>query len=92
MFLALAGALVMWNSVVFALYGIDKRRAIKGDWRISEKTLLLTALFFGGIGAILGGNLFHHKTQKWYFQLIWVLGIFSIFIGIYFLYWLYLKY
>ena len=91
MFVALAGAIIMWNVVVFALYGIDKRKAFKGEWRISEKTLLLTAFFFGGIGAIIGGNLFHHKTQKWYFRVVWVLGIFSIFLGIYCLYWLCLK-
>lgn len=91
MFVALAGAIIMWNVVVFALYGIDKRKAVKEEWRISERTLLLIAFFFGGIGAILGGNLFHHKTKKWYFQVVWVLGIFMIFIGIYLLYWLYLK-
>lgn len=86
MFVALAGTIIMWNVVVFALYGIDKRKAVKGEWRISERTLLLIAFFFGGIGAILGGNLFHHKIKKWYFQVVWVLGIFMIFIGIYLLY------
>ena len=35
MFVALAGAIIMWNVVVFALYGIDKRKAVKGEWRIS---------------------------------------------------------
>ena len=64
MFVALAGTIIMWNVVVFALYGIDKRKAVKEEWRISERTLLLIAFFFGGIGAILGGNLFHHKTKK----------------------------
>lgn len=45
---------VLWNSLGFASYGLDKRRARRGSWRISEKTLLLESLFLGGIGAFLG--------------------------------------
>ena len=52
----------VWNLVVFLVYGIDKRRAKKEKWRISEKTLILMALFFGGTGALLGMGVFHHKT------------------------------
>ena len=74
-FVALAGAIIMWNLVVFTLYGIDKRKAFKGEWRISEKTLLWSSFLFGGIGALLGGKYFHHKTQKWYFQVVWYLGV-----------------
>lgn len=65
----------LWNIFVFVLYGIDKGRAVRGKWRISEKTLLLLTLCGAGIGAFLGGNYFHHKTRKWYFQVIWYLGI-----------------
>ncbi|RKW01594.1 MAG: DUF1294 domain-containing protein, partial [Streptococcus sp.] len=43
--------------------------------RIPEKTLLLSALAAGGLGALLGGRLFHHKTRKWYFWLAWICGI-----------------
>ena len=46
-------AFAAWNLVVFFIYGIDKLRAKKDRWRISEKTLLLLALFFGGTGALL---------------------------------------
>lgn len=35
----LIGALV-WNSIVFILYVLDKRRAVRGQWRISEKNFI----------------------------------------------------
>ena len=64
----LAAWLVIINIVAFCLYGIDKKRAKKGQWRISEKTLLLSAVFGGSIGAILGMYVFRHKTKHWYFK------------------------
>ncbi|EHJ56686.1 hypothetical protein HMPREF9318_01495 [Streptococcus urinalis FB127-CNA-2] len=67
--------LLLWNLFVFILYGVDKSRAQKNQWRISEKTLLLTAFFFGGFGAFLGGKIMHHKTKKWYFRVVWYLGM-----------------
>lgn len=75
MFSDVLSVLVIWNLMVFTLYGLDKRKAINNQWRISEKTLLWTAFLFGGIGALIGGKYFHHKTQKWYFQVVWYLGI-----------------
>ncbi|MGT2961031.1 DUF1294 domain-containing protein [Streptococcus caballi] len=68
--------LVLWNIVVLSFYGLDKRRAVKGQWRISEKTLLLMSLCLGGFGALIGAHIFHHKTHKGYFQLCWYLGLF----------------
>ena len=59
---------VVVNLVAFALYGIDKKRARRGAWRISERTLLGIAVIGGSIGAILGMLLFHHKTRHWYFR------------------------
>lgn len=50
------------NAGVFALYGVDKRRAARGEWRISERTLLLGAWLLGGVGAYAGMRLFRHKT------------------------------
>lgn len=76
---------VLWNSLVFASYGLDKRRARRGSWRISEKTLLLESLFLEGIGAFLGGKVFRHKTRNRYFRLVWYLGLLG---DIAFLYWL----
>lgn len=60
----------IWNIFVFFLYGLDKRRARKGKWRISEKALILSAFFMGGLGAALGMRLFHHKTKQRKFQIL----------------------
>jgi uncharacterized membrane protein YsdA (DUF1294 family) len=51
------------NAVSFVLYGLDKYKARKEKWRISEQNLLIAALF-GPIGAWLGMVQFRHKTQK----------------------------
>ncbi len=45
------------------LYGADKHKAKKGAWRISERTLLLTAFLFGAPGALFAMKKFRHKTQ-----------------------------
>ena len=60
--------LVIVNLVAFAMFGIDKKKAQKKQWRISEKALFLSAILGGSIGAILGMYTFHHKTKHWYFQ------------------------
>ena len=60
--------LVIWNAVVFTLYGIDKWCAINDKWRISEKNLIGSAFFMGSVGAILGMKTFRHKTKKKMFQ------------------------
>ena len=51
------------NIATFLLYGIDKYKAKKGKWRISEATLLTIAAIGGSIGAWAGMRLWHHKTM-----------------------------
>ena len=51
--------LICINVVTFVVYGIDKWKAKQGSWRISEATLLLLAV----IGALLGMQVWHHKTM-----------------------------
>ena len=51
------------NIVSFFLYGIDKYKAKKNKWRISETTLLTMAAIGGSIGAWGGMRLWHHKTM-----------------------------
>ena len=51
------------NIVSFFLYGIDKYKAKKNKWRISEATLLMMAVIGGSIGAWVGMRLWHHKTM-----------------------------
>ena len=55
--------LVVVNLVAFALMGIDKQKAKKGKYRIPEKTLFLSAILGGSIGAMYGMHLFRHKTK-----------------------------
>ena len=56
------------NVVTFLVYGIDKLRAKRGAWRVSEKTLFVLPLLGGSVGAIAGMRVFHHKTKHWYFK------------------------
>ena len=51
------------NSLTFLLYGIDKYKAKKGRWRISEATFLTMAAIGGSIGAWAGMRTWHHKTM-----------------------------
>lgn len=64
----LLGYLLLINLIAFALMGLDKGRARRGQWRVSEKALFLPAILGGSVGAILGMRLFHHKTKHWYFR------------------------
>ncbi|MBR5509893.1 MAG: DUF1294 domain-containing protein [Lachnospiraceae bacterium] len=59
--------LLIINLSGFALMGIDKRKAIKNQWRIPEKRLFLISLLGGSIGTWSGMYVFHHKTRHWYF-------------------------
>ena len=59
--------LAVMNVTAFVMMGADKRRARKGSWRISEKALFAAALAGGSAGAVLGMQIFRHKTRHWYF-------------------------
>ena len=50
------------NVVTFFMYGIDKWKAKRSKWRISETALLTLAVIGGSIGAWLGMKIWHHKT------------------------------
>ena len=55
--------LIFINIITFMMYGIDKLKAKKGKWRISEATLLRMAIVGGSIGAWAGMRIWHHKTM-----------------------------
>ena len=57
------GYLLAVNIATFFLYGIDKYKAKKNQWRISEATLLTMGAIGGCIGAWAGMRLWHHKTM-----------------------------
>lgn len=54
--------LVAINVVTFFIYGVDKLKAKKAKWRISEATLLWLAICGGSIGAWMAMKVWHHKT------------------------------
>ena len=56
------------NVLTFFVYGWDKWKAKHGKWRISEATLLMLALVGGTIGALLGMQVWHHKTMHLKFK------------------------
>ena len=62
--------LVAVNLVSFTLYGLDKLKAKKGLWRIRESMLLLIAALGGSVGALLGMEVFRHKTKHWQFKVL----------------------
>lgn len=65
--LCLITYVVLINLTGFCLMGIDKRKAIKGAFRIPEATLFLVALIGGSIGSIAGMYTFRHKTRHFTF-------------------------
>ena len=52
------------NLITFIIYGIDKKRSIKKEMRISERTLISLGFIGGCLGALLGMFIFRHKTRK----------------------------
>lgn len=56
--------LIIINIITFILYAVDKFKAIKGKWRISELMLLGFAFFGGSLGGLVAMYVFRHKTKK----------------------------
>lgn len=67
--------LIVLSLVAFYAYIADKKKAQKGKWRISEGTLLLLSILGGAVGGYLAMHLARHKTKKWYFHLVNIIGI-----------------
>ena len=62
--------LAVINLISLAQFWIDKKKADKQKMRISEKTLFLTAILGGALGAWIGMYAFRHKTKHWYFVVL----------------------
>lgn len=60
---------IIINIIGFCLMYLDKRKAIKHQWRISEATLISVAIVGGSLGSILGMYTFRHKTKHLKFTL-----------------------
>ncbi len=78
--------LALVNAISLTLMHVDKKKAVRGKWRIPERTLLGVCFLGGSLGGFLGMQLFRHKTQhpKFYitvplllvlqaFALVWLL-------------------
>ena len=61
--------LLIVNAGGLILMLIDKIKAKKNRWRISEATLMLMAAVGGSVGCLLGMYLFRHKTKHLKFTL-----------------------
>jgi uncharacterized membrane protein YsdA (DUF1294 family) len=65
--------LITISLITFLFYGYDKYQAKYNRIRIPGIVLHLLTLMGGTVGAFLGQILFHHKTKKWEFQLVFIM-------------------
>lgn len=61
--------LLLINILSFILFAIDKRKAKRKKWRISEKILLSISIIGGATGSLMAMVLFKHKLSKKVFYL-----------------------
>ena len=59
-----AGILTVMGLVTFVAFWLDKRRAVRGDRRIPERTLHALEVLGGWAGAIVAMMLVRHKNRK----------------------------
>lgn len=57
------------NTITFGAFALDKKRAIKNQWRIPESTLLILSLIGGSLGGLLAMKIVKHKTKKMKFTI-----------------------
>lgn len=69
----------------FILVYVDKRKAIRHDWRIPEKTFFFLGLIGGASGIWAGMFSFHHKTRKTKFVVILLADLIFNLLFLYFL-------
>lgn len=61
--------LICINLVGFFSMALDKSRAKRGKWRISEAALFIIAIIGGSLGSIAGMYAFRHKTRHLQFTI-----------------------
>jgi uncharacterized membrane protein YsdA (DUF1294 family) len=62
--------LVLINVMSLFMFAIDKLKAKKRKWRISEFALLVSAGLGGALGAFISMKLFRHKTKHPKFRVL----------------------
>ena len=79
--------IAVMSVILFVAMGLDKWKAQKNRWRLSEKLLFTLALIGGATGGWIGMKVFHHKTKHWYFKYGFpILSILQIAACIYYMY------
>lgn len=68
-------AMAVLSVLNLIVYGLDKYAAKAHTWRTPERRLLLFGFVGGAAGGLLGMLVFHHKTRKWYFWAVNLLGL-----------------
>jgi len=75
--------IVAINIISFFMIYLDKQKAKKGKYRISEKALFISALLLGSVGSYIGMYKFRHKTKHNLFTIgmpiMIILNIFTIY-------------
>ena len=61
---------VVINIITYTYFSIDKKRSMKGQWRIPESKLLFLSFIGGSIGGLLGMFTLRHKTKKLKFKFL----------------------
>jgi len=59
----------LMSLTAFLLFGVDKARAKRRQWRIPEKVLFGVSILGGALGALIGMGLFRHKTKHLSFRI-----------------------
>lgn len=80
-------AYLVMSVLTFIVYGIDKRRAARGRWRVRERHLHLLELLFGWPGAIVGQLVFRHKLRKLAYMAMFALVVLMHLLG----WWVYFR-
>lgn len=52
------------NIISFIVIAIDKGKAKKKNYRISENTIIVLSIIGGSVGTLMGMTMFRHKTKK----------------------------
>jgi len=69
------------SMIAFVAYGVDKRAAVRGTWRIGERQLHLWSVLGGFPGAWFGQRVFRHKRGKRSFMVLYWMCVFAHAIG-----------
>lgn len=74
--------IILINILTFIIYGIDKYKAKRHKWRISESALIGLAALGGFVGAFAGMQVFRHKTKHLKFvigvpviAILWIIAV-----------------